>query len=242
MKENCIRSLTDERQNKSIKNEYILIDKSSEYHGLLGFPCPTNLEFLTKDPVYKFPLLSSSESRLALLQSSFYSIHNQEISEAILKFQSKSPFQCLIQTETINSTNSIKKGPTNSLNFCSFYSQFCSRNTNIVLNDHSTNLESSCTSYYSQIEKQEISESQKALIINAHNDFANNKANDLHFQSISLNSLSPDSSISLDEKSSELTPPSIKENPYFASNSSISLINSEEIALTSLNLELSMIE
>ena len=252
MKENCYKDNKKSIQKTNIKNDIIIIEKGPHYNGLLGISGTYSLEFLPNCSLYNFPLLSSSESKKQFPLTSFTLINNQDIFSMFAKYYNKSPFHLASIQETDSSINNFQEAPKNSMNFCSFYSQALSQNSNMLSENSliadSTKLKSSISSCHSIIEKQQISNSQKDAIIKIHTDFTKNLTDERNFQSISprdsfspRDSLSPREYISCNESGSELTPPSAREFD-FDSHSSISPCYSREIALTSLNLELSMLE
>ena len=245
MKENYKRS-KDHPQKTSIKKDYLMIDKSFQYHGLLGFSSNHSLDFLPANSLYNFPILSSTESSKSLPISSFTMVTNLDILSMLSKHQKNSLFQ-LISAQNTDASIHLQEVPKNSINLCSFYSNLCSRSSKVLEISHepiadSTHLDSFSDSFPNEISRAELSESQKQGIKSLHQNFLNNLEDEKHFQSISpRDTLSPFNSASREDSEVELTPPSVR-HPSFISNSSISLQQSEEVVLESLNLELSMLE
>lgn len=244
MKENKFPNTKQELPNRQSNKPKLIIKKSPDYKGLQGFSCNLSSEFLQNHPLYSFPLLSHSDLDPTHNPSSFIYLTSSDITPLLGKYHTKSPFQ-LNKNGEFSLFDSLNQGGLkNSFNLTSFYSQFCSQNSyfHSTTKDQiadSTNLESSGISCHSIIDKQSISESQKALIMNLHRKFACDQADDKHFQSISMKS--DISSEESDDNSLELTPEKAR-NELRVSGSIIEIRKSEDNVLSSMNLELSMME
>ncbi|CAG9310177.1 unnamed protein product [Blepharisma stoltei] len=198
----------------------LLLQSSPTYNGLLISPnLPSKFQSFPVDPLYKFPIISSSKERnlTAILdRQDFISADLISLKSALTFLHDKSPFRRGNAQDVVNPLETDQSSigiPRNSINNGSTYSQaLLSRASlqsevelfNLVdeLAKDSFTMENSMESsaVLSEIDKQEISINSKAIIMQLQRNFACKQDNDMH-----LHSITPESSLGSDEDSEENT-------------------------------------
>ena len=178
MKSNHLPVQKIQKTSTSGSSQSIIIIKSPHYKGLPGSEVSNIPELFPRHPVYNFPVISSKQHNKV---SNFIRVHNQSLALPFEAYQKKSPFQ--------PKSGLYSVVPKNSANLHSFYSNLYSLSSTLHkgTRGESTNLES-LSSLRSSISKQELTASQRDLILQMQRNFTCRNSNKKYLQSISSNS------------------------------------------------------